>query len=411
MLTRRHFLRNGAALVTLGAAVPAVFRRSLLAGLLDGVAAAESLARSLVIVQLAGGNDGLNTIIPYSDGTYRTLRPNLGVPEGQIIPLDSRVGLHPKLAPLASRWQAGQLAIVEGVGYPSPNLSHFQSILIWQTANPDGRATDGWAGRYLAALEQQEHDPFHGFNIGTAPSRELSAAGASVVSAANASDYALQSSGNQAEDQARQQTLLKLYESYPAQAPYGALLETTLEDALQTSAEVQQISASYQPAVQYPQNPFASGLQFLAGILAAKPTLRVAHITIGGFDTHSRQQADHEQLLETVAGGLDAFLQDLEAHNRADGVVVMTWSEFGRRPGENASLGTDHGTAAPLFVLGKPVKGGFYGEPTSLTGLDNNGNLSFTTDFRSVYATVLENWLGADSSAVLGERFTLLGFL
>ncbi len=410
MLTRRDFVKNGTALVAMGAAVPGIFQRALTVERLDRASAASPPGKTLVIVQLAGGNDGLNTVIPYADGAYHDARHTIGVADDQVVRLNDQIGLHPKLAPLKSLWDAGQLAIVQGVGYPNPNLSHFTSMYIWQTASPDGSLQGGWIGKYLDELEKQEHDPFHGFNVGNAPAREMTTGTTPVPSVGNVGDYRLQLAGEAADGGDRRQALLKLYEAYPKAAPYAALLETTLDDALNTSAALQQDVAGYKPAVEYPKNPLGSGLQLMAETINSQAGLRVGHITLGGFDTHSRQVDTHDRLMDMLATGLAAFMQDLDAHGKANDVVVMTWSEFGRRVTENASEGTDHGTAAPLFVLGKWVHGGVYGDTPSLTNLDN-GNLRYTTDFRSVYATVMEKWLGASSSDVLGGRFDQLAFL
>jgi uncharacterized protein (DUF1501 family) len=410
MFTRRDFVKNGTAMVALGAAVPGIFRRAVTAELLDRAEAASAPGRTLVIVQLAGGNDGLNTVIPYADGAYHTVRKTLGIADDQIIHLDDRLGLHPKLAPLKGLWDAKQMAIVEGVGYPSPNLSHFASMHIWQTASPEGTQSGGWAGKYLDELERQEHDPFHGFNVGGSVAPEMTSGATAVPAVADPAQYQLRLTGDAAGNGTRQQALLKLYEAYPKAAPYAALLETTLDDALSTSTQLQQATSAYKPAVEYPKNPFGSGLQLMAEVIGSQQGLRVGHVTLGGFDTHSRQTETHDTLMDTLATGLTAFMQDLEAHGKADNVLVMTWSEFGRRVQENASDGTDHGTAAPLFVFGKGLKGGIYGDPPSLTNLDN-GNLRFTTDFRSVYATVMEKWLGAASNDVLGQQFPTLAFL
>ncbi len=409
MLTRRDFITNGTALVTLGAAVPGVFRRAVTAGVLDGVTSAVSPGKTLIVVQLAGGNDGLNTVIPYADGAYRAARKTIGVPEEQIVRLDDRIGLHPKLAALKQLWDAKQLAIVEGVGYPDPNLSHFTSMHIWQTASPDGKLLGGWVGKYLDGLERHQHDPFHGFNVGAAVAPEMTTGATPMPAVANVQEYQPRF-GAGADGQQKEQALLKLYEAYPKAAPYAALLETTLDDVMTTSKQVQSAASTYKPAVPYSKDPFGSGLQLLAEVVASEPSLRVGHITLGGFDTHADQGPTQERLLDMLANGLVAFMKDLEAHGKAEDVVVMTWSEFGRRVQENASEGTDHGTAAPLFVLGKAVRGGTYGEPPSLTNLDF-GNLRFTTDFRGVYATLMEKWLQAPSGTILGGQFPTLGFL
>jgi uncharacterized protein (DUF1501 family) len=390
--------------------VPEIFRHAAAADVLERGNNAGVPGKTLIIVQLAGGNDGLNTVVPYADGAYHDARRRLGVPDDRVVPLNERIGLHQKLAPLKPLWDAGQFAIIEGVGYPNPNLSHFSSMHIWQTASPDGALHGGWVGKYLDDLERREHDPFHGFNVGQSLAPALTTGATAVPAVGNVADYQLRVGDDAVESQARRQALLKLYEAYPKAAPYAALLETTFDDALNTSAQLQQSVAGYRPAVEYPRTPLGSGLLLLAQVIDSQQGLRVGHVTLGGFDTHARQVQAHEQLLETLAGGLSAFMQDLEAHGKADGVLVMTWSEFGRRVPENGSDGTDHGTAAPMFLLGKRVRGGAYGEPPSLTDLDN-GNLRYTTDFRSVYATVMERWLGAPAKAVLGGEFKQLGLL
>ncbi|HEX9135129.1 MAG TPA: DUF1501 domain-containing protein, partial [Ktedonobacteraceae bacterium] len=209
----------------------------------------------------------------------------------------------------------------------------------------------------------------------------------------------------------RLQALMKLYNSYPGTAPYAALLDTTALSAQDGSRQLRQADTTYHPAVTYPTGPFADGLKVLAEAIVQGLGLRVGYVTLGGFDTHANQQATHDTLMLTLANGLSAFYNDLAAHGKADNVVIMTWSEFGRRVEENGSLGTDHGTAAPLFVLGNPVNKGIFGEPPSLSSLDQNGNLKYTLDFRSVYATVLDRWMGASSKDVLGGSFSTQNFL
>jgi uncharacterized protein (DUF1501 family) len=409
MLTRRDFVKDGVALVTLGATVPGVFGRAVATALRDGVSATSTSGNKVVIVQLAGGNDGLNTVVPYGDGDYRSLRKNLAVPVDRIVRLDARIGLHPNLAPLKPFWDAKQLAIIEGVGYPNPNLSHFASMHIWQTASPDGKDLGGWMGRYLDDLERHDHDPFHGFNVGSSLAPELAGRASTVPAVGSPGAYQPMFGGAATDVDARKGALLKLYETYPKPAPYAALLETTLEDAFTTSAALQGAIAAYKPAVSYPQNSFGSSMQLMAEVIVSQPGFRVGHVTLGGFDTHADQLTDHERLLTTLADGVKALLKDLEAHGAAEDVLVLKWSEFGRRVQENGSGGTDHGTAAPMFAFGKKVKGGVYGEPPLLSKLDA-GNLRYTVDFRSVYATVFDRWLSADP-ALVGGKFPSLGFL
>jgi len=204
---------------------------------------------------------------------------------------------------------------------------------------------------------------------------------------------------------------MKLYNTYPRSSPYAALLDATALGAQEGSSQLRQADLAYQPAVTYPQTSFATGLQVLAEAIVQDLGLRVGYVTLGGFDTHANQLNTHNTLMQTLAEGLSAFYTDLTKHGKSDNVVVMTWSEFGRRVEENGSLGTDHGTAAPMFVLGNAVQQGIYGEPPSLTNLDANGNLKYTTDFRSIYATVLDRWMGASSKDVLGGSFGAQNFL
>ena len=407
MLTRRDFVKKGVALVTLGTAhatLPAVFKGAFAIRAAEAAPDAAS-RKTLVIVQLAGGNDGQNTIVPYRDPAYRKLRPTLGVPSEAVLPLDEQFGLHPALGALQGAWDAESLAIVHGVGYPDPNLSHFQAMLIWQRGGPQAATGEGWLGNYLARLEAEQHDPLHGFNVGQFVPQELYASAAPIISATDAESYGFRSlARDEAEQRRRQTALLKLYEQFPKNMPYAALLESTAGDAVSSEASLAQAASGYTPAVAYPQTPLASGLQLIAQVIASGADLRIAHVTLGGFDTHSAQLTDHEALLRQLGDALAAFHADLAAQGRDGDVLTMTWSEFGRRIPENASEGTDHGTAAPMFLLGGGVAGGFYGEPASLEDLDD-GNLKFTTDFRSVYASVLDHWIGVPSAEMLGGTY------
>ena len=407
MITRREFVKKGAALVTLGtmhAALSPVFKGAFAIRASDAEAAALP-ERTLVILQLAGGNDGLNTVVPYRDPAYAKLRPSLAVPADQALPLDDAAALHPKLASLKPLWDQGRMAVVQGVGYPDPNFSHFQSMLIWQSAGPQAAAGEGWLSDYLARLEAEEHDPLHGFNVGQFVAPELYSTKAQTVAAADAESYGFRKlAADEAEARRRQTALLKLYEQFPKDTPYAALLESTADDAVSSSQAVSAAAGAHAPSVAYPQTSVASGLKLIAQVVASGAKLRVAHVTLGGFDTHSAQQPDQERLLGDLGDAIAAFYADLASIGRDGEVLTMTWSEFGRRAAENASEGTDHGTAAPMFLFGGGVRGGLYGQAPSLTALDD-GNLKFTTDFRSVYATVLERWCGAPADDVLGARY------
>ncbi len=361
MFSRRDFITQGLIPVFAGSAVPSVFANGLAAAGADSPNAAPN-DRILVLVQLAGGNDGLNTVIPFTDGAYHDARPTLRQDQG-VLPLNNQIGLHPNLKGLKASFDAGQLAIVQGVGYPSPNLSHFASMSIWETANVNGGIGDGWLGRYLNYLDNVGESQFYGAFKGTGP------------------------------------------------APLGALFDATLNEALQASHALQATDASYEAKATYPaKSPIAASLKLVAETIVSGLGVRVAHVTLGGFDNHAREKPVHDKLLLDLDQALAAFMQDLAGHGYGDKVLVMTWSEFGRRVKENGSAGTDHGTAAPMFLLGAPVKGGLYGQQPSLSALDN-GNLKFTTDFRSVYASVLQGYLKAPATDLLGGSYEILPFL
>jgi uncharacterized protein (DUF1501 family) len=415
-LTRRAMIKDGLLVVSAGMVMPAIFSRgvaSARAQALDGSHMAQAAGdRTLIVVQMAGGNDGLNTVVPFTDPLYLKLRPTLGLPDTKVLPLDTRLGLHPNLQPLKKLWDIGHLAIVEGVGYPNQSLSHFQAMDIWQTLDLNGNGSAGWLGKLVSGLVDQDGHPFKAIDIGVQTAQALQSITTQVPTIASVKTYSLYPDPADTDGgNSRLRALMKLYNSYPGTAPYAALLDTTALNAQDGSRQLHQADATYRPAATYPKGPFADGLKVLAEAIVQGLGLRVGYVTLGGFDTHANQAATHDTLMTTLANGLSAFYNDLAAHGKADNVVIMTRSEFGRRVEENGSHGTDHGTAAPLFVLGNPINRGIYGEPPSLNNLDQNGNLKYTIDFRSVYATVLERWMGASSKDVLGGSFGSQNFL
>ena len=415
-LSRRAMIKDGLLVVSAGMVMPAIFSRGIAsahAQAIEGSRLAQASGdRTLIVVQLAGGNDGLNTVVPFTDSLYHQMRPTLAIPDSKVVPLDSRLGLHPNLAPLKNLWDAGHMAIVEGVGYPNQSLSHFQAMDIWQTLDLTGNGSEGWLGKLVSGWVDQDGHPFKAMDIGVQTAQALSSISAPVptLSSVNAyrvyPDPADTDGGN-----ARMKALMNLYNSYPKTSPYAALLDATALNAQEGSKELQAAQSSYKSTVTYPTGPFAAGLKVLAEAIVQGLGLRVGYVTLGGFDTHANEQATHDLLMKTLADGLSAFYSDLEQHNKADNVVIMTWSEFGRRVEENGSQGTDHGTAAPMFILGNPINKGIFGEPPSLSSLDTNGNLKYSVDFRTVYATVLDRWLGASSHDVLGGSYGSQNFL
>src|SRR6195256_4422920 len=379
MFSRRDFIKQGLIPVFAGSAVPSVFANGLAAAAADSPNATPN-NRILVLVQLAGGNDGLNTVIPIADGTYHDARPTLRQDQGVLL-LNNQLGLNPNLKGLKASFDAGQLAIVQGVGYPNPNLSHFASMNIWETASVQGGIGDGWLGRYLNYLDKVGESPNHaleGVSAGSLVPPELRS-NTPVTALQSLKTFRLQPVNEHGTQVDVENPLMKFYGAFKGAgpAPFGALFDATLNEALQASHALQATDASYQAKATSPaMSPIASSLKLVAETIVSGLGVRVAHVTLGGFDNHARGKPVHDKLL---------LAQVL--HEGGDKVLVMTWSEFGRRVKENGSAGTDHGTAAPMFLLGAPVKGGLYGQQPSLTALDN-GNLKFTTDFRSVYASV-----------------------
>ena len=408
MLTRRDFLKRSVVVVSAGLAVPSIFAKAAYASEDGPVLAPRFRNRVLVVVQMAGGNDGLNTIIPYGDGHYRDLRRSVGIQEDQVLPLNGTLGLHPSLGGLKSFWDQGTLGVVQGVGYPNPVLSHFRSMEIWQTANPEQSGADGWLGRYFQQVIDEDGHPLDGLSVGSLVPLALRGASSGVATVDRVENYKLRGDPALPNDaDGRLSALLDLYARYPDHAPYAAVFRSVAAQAYRSAEEIQKAIDSYVPAVAYPETPLGTGLKVLAQAINANLGIRVLHIGLGGFDTHANQLNTQARLLQTLGDGLNAFYQDLSAHEKADDVLVMTWSEFGRRAHENANRGTDHGTAGPMFLIGSHVQQGIYGETPSLTALEND-NLRHTVDFRSVYASVLGNWMGAPVQDVLGASYEQL---
>lgn len=365
--------------------------------------------RTLVVVNLQGGNDGLNTVVPYGDPTYYSVRPTINVPAEQVVKLDSQLGLHPQLAGIKPLYDQQRIAILQGVHYPNPNLSHFRSTEIWQTAAPEKYMDTGWAGRYLdAAGKGQPSNLFAGIAVGPVLPKVMVAERTDVPTIADPRGFKF--NGTRDEQVQADRILNGAGANYAFQSPYLQLVQDVENHAHAASLELPHLVSGYKPALEYPKTPFGAGLNLIAGIVAADVGTKVFYISLGSFDTHVGQRNQQDRLLEQFASGIAAFYQDLAAHHADGRVLTMTFSEFGRRVQENANRGTDHGTAAPMFLIGGGVKGGIIGDHPSLTDLDY-GNLKWHTDFRSVYATVLERWLGVGSAPILGSQFQTLAFV
>jgi uncharacterized protein (DUF1501 family) len=343
----------------------------------------------LVLVELKGGNDGLNTVVPYSAREYAGLRGPLAIARDRVLKLDERAGLHPAMQALMPLWQQRELAVIQGVGYPEPNLSHFRSIEIWDTAS-DAQAylEEGWLTRAFAAKAPPRAFAADGVVFGSQELGPLSGSGARVVSLANPQRFFAQAKLAQPEGSARNPALEHILK--------------VERDVVQAAAR---LSLDRELKTAFPQNAFGNALKAAAQLIGGSGQVAVIKVSLSGFDTHSNQLPVHERLLREMSEGLAALRAALIEVGRWDAALVLTYAEFGRRPRANQSNGTDHGTANVHFALGGRVKGGLYGQPPQLDRLDGNGNLPFAVDYRSLYATVLERWWGMPSADVLRGRY------
>ena len=349
----------------------------------------------LVIVTLYGGNDGINTLIPYADNAYHDARPELAYAPGDVLHLDSQLGLNPAMRGLAQLWNQRQLAIVRGVGYPKPDHSHFRSMDIWQTASPAQPVSTGWIGRWLDATGD---DPLRAVNIG--PVLPALAVGEKHTAAALSTTHV---PVRQAE---RFDTIM---EALGTEDPRDTPAMAAVRKAYRAARTTNKTFESIKPA-DNEHNSLASQLSMVAAAVRARVPTRVYMVQLGGFDTHANERGTQQRLLQTLDEAVAAFLREMAGDRYGRNVVLTAYSEFGRRVVANASEGTDHGTAGPVFVAGVPVRGGFYGDEPSLTNLDH-GDLKYTTDFRDIYYELLSRTVGTDPAPSVGTGRTALGFL
>jgi uncharacterized protein (DUF1501 family) len=390
--------------VGVSAGLPALFRDLSLvqtAKALDGVPEKHP-NRILIVLELSGGNDGLNTVVPYADDAYYKARPTIAIKKGQVLKLDDRFGLHPACPGMQSLFKDGKLAIVPGCGYPNPNLSHFTAMEWWHTAMPHGSDKYGWLGRFADAYQPTPTQNYI-VNINSRQSLAVSSAKHSPVVFSDPRKF-----GRIGTD-AQQKVFETFGKVYPTSNSSLDFVNTVSKTATGGAALVRSACAEYRTLVDYgSDNNLTLDLKKVAAMINAGLPTRIYYLSQGGYDTHAAQADTQQLLLIYLSDALRGFMEDLHKIGRADDVAVMVFTEFGRRVNENASRGTDHGTATPMFVVGKHVKGGFYGKQPSLTDLDD-GNLKMTTDFRSVYATMLKGWMGLeDTKSVLKGDFSTL---
>ena len=369
----------------------------------------------LAVLSLSGGNDGLNTIIPYNSGLYRDYRPTLSIGENQVIPLNDELGLHPTMAPLKRFWDAGKLAIFLGIGYPSPSYSHFRSMDIWHTCEPDKVGVEGWLGQVIKEIDPNAENVLTGVNFGRGLPRALAKEGVPVASVGNLETYGLLT-GIDGEDQ-RSQALDVFGRMYGPTIGSSYTLDyirRTGTDALKGADILATAPDKYTSKVEYSATAIGQYMKNIAQTHLAEFGTRVLFTTspYNGFDTHANQASDHARLWTDVSNTVETFMEDLRDHQASDNVLLFMFSEFGRRVVDNGS-GTDHGAGSVAFVVGEDVKGGLYGTYPSLepSEQEEGGNLKSSMDFRSVYTTILEDWMHLDPVPIVGGNYEKIPFL
>jgi uncharacterized protein (DUF1501 family) len=411
-ITRREFVRGGVAAFTVSFAAPAF---------LSDLARAQGRSRqNLVVLYLSGGNDSLSMLIPYNDPDYRNRRPTLAIPAANVLQVGSdrsgvNLGLHPRLSGLRTIFNAGRLAFIQRTGYQNSSRSHFEGTDIWSTADPRVPQGNGWLGRYLDTLPSPI-DPLTGWSTaGTIP-RTLQANRVGVPSIPTIQGYAFASPNTGSEVQYARDSAARIASHLPDDQPHLAFVNASSQAAFATLDRVAQVG-TYTPSVTYPNNGFALALRMIAGAMVKGVGTKVFWVQTGGYDTHAAQNPNqangsYTNLMATLNDGLFAFYTDVFNQGLLNDTLILQFSEFGRRITENGSQGTDHGAASVMMAIGGGVRGGIYGTAPNLRGtpdnptLENSGNdVHYETDFRSVYAKVIDSWLGSDSVSILGGNF------
>ena len=366
----------------------------------------------LVVVQLTGGNDYMNTVIPYGDPLYQENRPTVGISHDQVLPIDDHLGFNPAMRPIKDLYDQDKVAVINGIGYPNPNRSHFRSMDIWHTCEPDKIANEGWLGRVIRDLDPNAENVLTGVNFGRGLPRALALSGVPVASVAVLETYGVLT--GIADPQQRTGALdlfARMYAPVSGTGPVMDYLGQTGLDALKGADVLKTAPSLYQSTVEYSESPIGQNLQGIAKVLLAGLGTRIFYTQQAGYDTHASQTTVQPTLLGELAQGISDFYADLREHDASDNVLIFVFTEFGRRVKDNGS-GTDHGSGGMAMAIGDPVNGGLHGEFPSMKQEDLlEGDLRFNVDFRGVYGTMVERWLGLDPVPVVGGNFEQLDFL
>ena len=362
--------------------------------------------KSLIVIQLSGGNDYLNTVIPYSEGKYYDYRSTVNIPQNKVIPIDDHYGFNPSMGPVKSLWDEGKVAIINGIGYQNPNRSHFRSMDIWHTAEPDSIGKEGWLGRAIRDIDPQGENVLTGINFGRGLPRALACPGVSVASVGDLDTYGL---FPDVQDEERRMFTLeafsKMYGGAAGRDPMMELLGQTGQDALQGADILRAAPAMYSSSVEYAPDSLAQNVKSISQVFHANVGARVLYTQHGPFDTHAGELISHAKLWDEVAGSVGCLMDDLKEHGTENDASILIFSEFGRRIQDNGS-GSDHGSGGVAFMIGGAVNGGTYGEYPSLAEAEQiEGDLRSNNDFRSVYTGILEDWLGLDAAPIVNGQF------
>ena len=367
--------------------------------------------KTVVILDLAGGNDALNTVIPYNDGQYYDNRPFVNIPQDQVLKLDDKLGLNPALAPIKELWDEGKVALINGIGYPNPNRSHFRSQDVWYTAESDHIGEDGWLGRSIRELDPQAENVLTGVNFGRGLPRALYAKDVPVASVGNLETYGL---FPDIKEEADRNLVLEAFTQMYGGMGRGVIsnfISQTGRDAIKGADILRVAPQRYSSSIEYADNPIAENMKSIAQVMTAGLGTRIYYTLHGSFDTHASELTTHAKLWRDVSGAVGDFMDDMKEHDMDKDVVILLFSEFGRRIKDNGA-GTDHGSGGVAFVIGGDVNGGMYGEFPSLDeDKQLGGDLHFSNDFRSTYSTIAERWLGVDPVVAANGQYEQFDFI